>query len=81
MGDYIAGGMIVMFFVFSLLIDKIKSWRYIPVLYSILTVFFIVIAATDRDRLFAAILFALISLSLTVRSVRMIRESGKSEKE
>ena len=70
MAGYIAMGLVLVFFVFSLFVKKIESWIGMPFAYLALAIFFLVNAIYSKELLYGKGVFFIIALILAVKSYR-----------
>ena len=79
MEGYIALGLIVVFFIISLFINKVRRWRGMPYVSGLFMVFFILSAIVGDGPLYPNILFAFIAFGITIRSLQKIKNSENNE--
>ena len=71
MGSYLIVGLVLVFFVISLFIGKLQSWRGTPYVYSAVAAFFLVNMYLDgREGFLPNLLFAAIATGYAVKYFR-----------
>jgi len=80
MGSYLAIGLMLIFFVISIFINRVQAWRGMPYIYAALLVFFLVNALISRGQLYVNLLFVILALGFAIKSFRQGRASRMTEK-
>lgn len=76
MNSILAVALIVVFFVVSLIVRKLRDWRGLPYFYGALAVFSLVSALINREFMYPCLLFMIFALGFTIKSIRKKREQG-----
>ena len=80
MGSYIVIGLVMAFFILSLVMRRIQHWRGMPYLCIALMVFFVVNAVIGNGRFYGNVLFAIVALGLAIRSFRRVGDAKRNAK-
>ena len=78
MESYLALALILVFFIISLSMKKLKTWRGLPFIYGALMIFFLINALVNREQLYVSLFFVLLALGFIIKSVRKDR-AAKTE--